>query len=74
MSTVLKKSVRQEIGIKIREAREKKKLTQEEVAQKAKMKANYYAKIERGLIGTAPEKLYMIFKALGVEASDIFPN
>ncbi len=66
--------VREKIGIKIKEAREKKKLTQEEIAQKADMSGNYYAKIERGLIGTAPEKLYKIFKALGVEASDIFPD
>ena len=66
--------VRKEIGAKIKEIREKKNLTQEEIAQKAKMTANYYAKIERGIIGTAPEKLYKIFKALGVEASDIFPH
>lgn len=68
------KTVRTKIGYKIKKARENKNLTQEEVAKKAEMSANYYAKIERGLIGTAPEKLYKIFKALEVEASDIFPT
>lgn len=66
--------IRKEIGEKIKKIRETKKMTQEEVAQKVGISANYYAKIERGIIGTAPEKLYMIFKALGVEASDIFPD
>lgn len=68
------KSVRKEIGIKIKEIRENKGLTQEDVAKRAGMKANYFAKIERGTIGTAPEKLDSIVKALGVKVSDIFPS
>lgn len=68
------KSTRKQVGDKIREIRLKKDLTQEDVAKEAGMKANYYSKIERGLIGTSPEKLDSIIKALGVEASDIFPD
>ena len=68
------KSVRKLIGKNIKDIREKKKLTQEKVAKAAGILGNYYAKIERGEIGTAPEKLDKIIKALGVKASDIFPS
>lgn len=66
--------IRQELGEKIRIAREKANLTQEEVAKEAGMKGNYFAKIERGEINTTVQKLYKIIKALNVEASDIFPS
>ena len=59
---------------KIKEIREKKELTQEGVAKKAGISANYYAKIERGTINTSIEKATKIAKALGVEVSDIFPS
>lgn len=68
------REVRKVVGANIKKVREEKKLTQEEVAEKAGMKANYFAKIERGTINTSPEKLYKIIKALGVEATDIFPS
>ena len=74
MVTKKDQEIRKALGEKLKTAREKAKLTQVEVAKKAKMSANYYAKIERGIISTAPEKLYKIFKALNVEASDIFPH
>ena len=57
----------------IKEAREQKGLTQEEVAKKAGISPNYYAKIERGTINTSIEKANKIAKALGVKVSDIFP-
>ncbi len=47
------KSVRKEIGIKIKDIREKQGLTQDDLAKKARISANYYAKIERGEVGTA---------------------
>ncbi len=59
---------------KIKEIREQKKLTQEEVAKKAGMSANYYSKIERGIINTSVAKANKIAKALEVEVSDIFPS
>ncbi len=66
--------IREELGIKLRTAREKANLTQEEVAKKAGISSNYFAKIERGEINTTIEKLYKIIKALNAEASDIFPS
>lgn len=59
---------------KIKEIREQKGFTQEEVAKKAGISANYYAKIERGTINTTIKKAINIAKALGVEISDIFPT
>ena len=59
---------------KIKEIREQKGLTQEEVAKKAEIFPNYYAKIERGTINTSIEKAKKIAKALEVEVSDIFPS
>lgn len=66
--------VRRELGEKIKNAREKAQLTQEEVSMKTGMSSNYFAKIERGEINTTIYKLYKIIKALKVEASDIFPS
>ena len=60
--------------IKVRETRELKKMTQEEVAKKAGISPNYYAKIERGTINTSIGKANKIAKALGVKVSDIFPS
>ena len=66
--------IRKELGAKIKSIRDNKNLTQEEVANKADMSSNYFAKIERGEINATFETLYKIIKALKVEASDIFPS
>ncbi len=66
--------ISKKIGENIKRVRESQNLTQEDVAKEAKMTANYFAKIERGTIGTAPEKIYKIIKALKVKASEIFPS
>lgn len=60
---------KEELAKKIKETREKLKLTQEEVAKKAGMKANYYAVIERGEVDPGAEKLIKIFESLGIELS-----
>lgn len=61
------------IGKRLKRIRLEKGLTQVELAQKANMNANYYAKIERGEIKPAPEIYEKIAKALKVTAADIFP-
>lgn len=61
------------IGKKLLEIRREKDLTQSELAKKAGMNANYYAKIERGEVKPAPEAYEKIAKALKVTAADIFP-
>jgi transcriptional regulator with XRE-family HTH domain len=61
------------IATKLKNLRAKKGLTQLEVAEKAKISPNYYARIERGEIKTTIEKLEKIAKALDVRSSDILP-
>jgi len=61
------------IGKNLKKAREDKELTQEELAEKAGLSANYYAKIERGEINTTIDTLRKIAKALGVKSSDLLP-
>lgn len=64
----------QKLGDNLRNVREKAGLTQAEVAEKAGMKANYYAKIERGEINTSFDKLMAIKRALKAKSSEIFPD
>lgn len=61
------------IGKKLKEIRLAKGLTQAELAKRADMNMNYYAKIERGEVKPAPEAYEKIAKALKVTAADIFP-
>lgn len=61
----------QGLGEKIRKAREEAKLTQIEVAQKANIDVNYYARIERGVGNPSYVKLDSIMKALGMKSLQI---
>lgn len=67
-------SARKKLGGKLKRVREEANLIQDEVAKKAGISTNYFAKIERGEVNTSFDKLYKIIKALKIEASDIFPN
>lgn len=60
-----------EIASKIKEARLNKDLKQMEVAQKAELNPNYYAKVERGEAKPSVLTLTKILKALGIKSSDI---
>lgn len=62
-----------ETANKIKEARESKGLTQAEVAKKAGIHSNSYAKIERGVSSPKGVSLTKIAKALGIKASEILP-
>jgi transcriptional regulator with XRE-family HTH domain len=66
-------STTKKIGKKLKQLRVAKDLTQAELAEKADMNTNYYAKIERGEVKPAPEAYEKIAKALKVTAADIFP-
>ncbi len=57
----------EELGQKLKEAREKKKLTQEEVAQKAELNANYYASVERGEENISFKKLNKVLDVLNLK-------
>jgi transcriptional regulator with XRE-family HTH domain len=60
-----------DIGRKFKQAREKKKLTQAEVAEKAGLNVNYYARIERGDYPGGREALRSIAKVLGIKNLNI---
>ena len=61
------------IGEKIKEIREKAKLTQVQVAQKAGIHVNYFARLERGEVNPSVEIVQNIAKALKVKSGDILP-
>lgn len=61
------------VAKKIKEIRLSKGLTQVDIAEKADMNSNYYAKIERGEVKPSADAYEKIAKALHVKSSDIFP-
>ena len=62
-----------QIGNKIKEIREKAQLTQAQVADKADIHVNYFARLERGEVNPSAEILKSVAKALGVKSGDILP-
>lgn len=61
------------IAIKLKQTRQAKHLTQQEVAEKADLSTNYYARIERAEVSPSVETLEKLVKALKVKSSDILP-
>lgn len=59
---------RKELGDKLRRVREGLGLTQAEVAEKADLHTNYYARIERGEENPSFEKLQGIMKVLKIKS------
>jgi len=62
-----------QVGSKIKEIREKAKLTQAQVAKKADIHVNYFARLERGEVNPSVETVQSIAKALKVKSGDILP-
>jgi transcriptional regulator with XRE-family HTH domain len=61
------------IAVKLRSARQDRGLTQEDVATKAKLSTNYYARIERAEVSPSVETLEKLVKALKIKSSDVLP-
>lgn len=59
------------IGKKLKAARLKQHLTQEEVAIKSAISNNYYARIERNEENPTIETLERVVKALKLKSSDV---
>lgn len=55
------------LGKKLKEARTKLKLTQEQVAEKVGVSANWYARVERGEENAAQDTLESLFKLLKIK-------
>lgn len=65
--------IRKEFGKHLRTLREKRKLTQEELADKADMHFTYIGQIERGIRNPSLINLHKLAKALKVNAGQLFP-
>lgn len=63
----------QNIGKKLKMARKKLNLKQSEVAEKADISVNYYARIERDEENPTLDTLKKICQALKVKSTDILP-
>lgn len=61
------------MGQKLKQIRETKKMTQADVATKANITINYYARIERGEENPSFEILKGLTTALKVKSSEILP-
>ena len=64
-------TTRKKLGDKVRKAREKARLTQAEVAERAGINSSYYAQIERGEVNLSIDKLQGIAKVLKIKSLDI---
>lgn len=60
-------------GKNLKLARKNAELTQQQVAEKAKVHANYYARIERGEENPSYETIERIIKALKIKSSQVLP-
>lgn len=63
---------RELIGLRIKELRKRKGLSQEELAEKAETSANYLSRMERGTENPTLDMLIKISDALAVEMWEIF--
>ena len=62
-----------QIALKLKQIRLKKSFTQADLAKKAHISTNYYARLERAEVTPSVETLEKIVKALGVKSSEILP-
>ena len=67
MKSDIKDRIDIKLATKIREAREKKALTQAEVAKQAKVTETYYAMTERGETNPSLAKLNRMLETLGLK-------
>jgi len=61
------------IAAKLKKTRLEKGMTQYDVAEKADLSTNYYARIERAEVTPSIETLEKLVKALKIKSSDILP-
>ena len=73
MNAVINTKGHQKSGQKLREIRERKNLSQKDVADLAKMSVTYYAGIERGEENPTVAVLEQICKVLHIKSSQILP-
>ena len=60
------------LGLRIKELRKKKKLTQDELSEKAGITGKYMGMIERGEVNVSVKILENLAEVLGVQVADFF--
>lgn len=73
MTVKVNSRTQQEVGNKLREIRERKNLSQEEVADTIGISVTYYAGIERGEENPTMSVLEHICRSLRIRSSDFLP-
>ena len=63
---------REVLGKTIKRIREQKKMTQEDLADKAASNVSYLAKIENGYVNTSVRYLIKIARGLSIKVKDLF--
>ena len=63
-----------ELGLRIRNYRKQKKLSQEQLAEMCGLHPTYIGQVERGEKNVTIESLYRITSALEISLSDLFQN
>lgn len=63
---------RRRLGQTIKDIRESKRMTQEDLAYKANTNVSYLAKIENGYVNTSVRYLIKIARGLKVQVKDLF--
>ncbi len=59
-------------GIKLREVRKLKKLSQEQLAYSADLELSQISRIERGIINTSISQVFQIARALEIHVKELF--
>ena len=71
--TMRRKSITRIVAENMKKVRLTKHMTQEEVAEKASITTNHYARIERGEVSPSLETLAALIKGLSTKSSKILP-
>ncbi len=66
-------AIKKQFGKHLRELRLEKKLTQEELADKAGLHFTYVGQIERGVRNPSLINLYKLAKALNIKGGELLP-
>lgn len=64
----------QNIGLNVKRLRQKKKLSQIELAVEVGINRSYLSEIENGRTNTSVDVLYAIADSLGVDIAELFKN
>ena len=66
--------IKQKVGLRIKELRSQKEMSQEEVANTAEMERSFMTHIESGRRNISVETLQRILSALGISFKDFFDS